>query len=176
MTDAKEIPLTEVVGRLGLETHRGNINCPFCGSGSGNSQTPACHIYPDHFHCFSCSKHGDGIDLVSAVMNCSPPDAYRFITGRTCPEKPVFYESVVGTEIIYNPESNRLIEVPKKRKFTSLRDAIKFHLKASKEESQEDARKALKNAFERTGNPEFFRLLNKWAPRVNSKSLPQRTG
>jgi DNA polymerase I-like protein with 3'-5' exonuclease and polymerase domains len=59
--------------------YRGKVRCPF-----HDDNTPSCHIYPDHFHCFVCGAHGDALDwltmvegmdygeAVEATENCKP--------------------------------------------------------------------------------------------------------
>ena len=49
-----------------LQPSKGSqYHCPFCGSGSGRNGTGALTYYPETntFHCFSCDKSGDAIDL-----------------------------------------------------------------------------------------------------------------
>lgn len=54
--------IEEALEELELEWPRNNkIACPACGS----EDTPALHLYDDHFYCFSCGKSGDGIGLVA---------------------------------------------------------------------------------------------------------------
>lgn len=58
--------IDEALEELGLERPRTNkIECPSCGS----SDTPALHLYEDHFYCFSCGKTGDGIGLIALYTN-----------------------------------------------------------------------------------------------------------
>lgn len=40
--------------------HSGLIVCPF-----HDDHHPSCKIYPDHWYCFGCHKHGDVIQWVS---------------------------------------------------------------------------------------------------------------
>ena len=46
------------------KSKKGNYCCPFCGSGTGKSQTGAVKYYPEtnRFFCHSCNKSGDVID------------------------------------------------------------------------------------------------------------------
>ena len=41
--------------------------CPFCGSGTGENGTGAFTLYDDGFHCFSCKKSGDVLDLIGCM-------------------------------------------------------------------------------------------------------------
>lgn len=61
-------PIEDIVERM---THQQlgkdhKIHCPFHADG-----TPSMHIYTDpddpHFHCFSCGRHGDVIDLIGYI-------------------------------------------------------------------------------------------------------------
>lgn len=52
---------------------RSLYNCPFCGSGTGPHHTGAFGIVPANkskFHCFSCHKSGDAIDLYMYNEHC----------------------------------------------------------------------------------------------------------
>jgi hypothetical protein len=63
----KTPPLVDLVGQ---PLTNGKVYCPFHDDG-----TPSCHIYSDHYHCFSCNAHGDAIDWLRRVegMNYSAP-------------------------------------------------------------------------------------------------------
>ena len=55
--------MQEAVEELEIEWPRTNkIYCPLCES----EETPALHLSEDHWYCFSCGKHGDGIGLIAA--------------------------------------------------------------------------------------------------------------
>lgn len=53
-----------------LETHKisktQKILCPV-----HNDTHPSCHIYADHFYCFSCGAYGDAIDWIKIIYECS---------------------------------------------------------------------------------------------------------
>lgn len=54
--------MDEALDLLGIERPRNNkLECAACGS----SDTPALHIYDDHFYCFSCGKSGDSIGFIA---------------------------------------------------------------------------------------------------------------
>ncbi len=54
--------IDEALETLGIERPRTNkLPCPNCGS----NDTPALHLYEDHFYCFSCGKSGDSIGLIA---------------------------------------------------------------------------------------------------------------
>ncbi len=56
--------MEQALEELGIEPPNSNkIPCPVCPS----EQTPACHIYEDHWYCYSCGKTGDGIGLIAAA-------------------------------------------------------------------------------------------------------------
>lgn len=60
--------IDEALEELGWERPANNkIPCPACGS----EDTPACHLYEDHYYCFSCGKTGDGIGLLAAVTGAN---------------------------------------------------------------------------------------------------------
>jgi CHC2 zinc finger/DNA polymerase family A len=44
----------------------GKVRCPF-----HDDTNPSCHIYDDHYHCFSCGAHGDAISWLMAVEGLS---------------------------------------------------------------------------------------------------------
>jgi DNA polymerase I-like protein with 3'-5' exonuclease and polymerase domains len=44
----------------------GKVCCPF-----HDDTHPSCHIYDDHYHCFSCGAHGSTIDWLMAVEGLS---------------------------------------------------------------------------------------------------------
>jgi DNA polymerase I-like protein with 3'-5' exonuclease and polymerase domains len=44
----------------------GKVRCPF-----HDDANPSCHIYDDHYHCFSCGAHGDAIDWLREVEGLS---------------------------------------------------------------------------------------------------------
>ena len=62
------VPLTELIGQP--LTADGNIHCPFHAD-----STPSLHIYPDHFHCFGCSAHGDHVDWLMMIEGMSRDEA-----------------------------------------------------------------------------------------------------
>ena len=75
--------LKEVVAfrNLVLETHdlnrSGKVLCP-----AHSDHKPSCHIYPDHFKCFSCGAHGDHLDWLKLVHNLSTAEAIKELKRR----------------------------------------------------------------------------------------------
>jgi DNA polymerase len=65
-------PLTELVS-LPL-TPDNKVSCPF-----HDDPEPSCTIYPDHFHCFGCSEHGNRIDWLMRAEGMTHPEAIAFI-------------------------------------------------------------------------------------------------
>jgi hypothetical protein len=66
-----QIPLAELIGQPLVD---GKICCPFHAD-----STPSLHVYPDHFHCFGCSAHGDHIDWLMMVEGKSREAAIRIL-------------------------------------------------------------------------------------------------
>lgn len=59
----------------GLEqTAKGFVCCPFHGEKTGS-----CRVWPDHFHCYGCGKHGDAIDLAAQLWDVSFMDAVTML-------------------------------------------------------------------------------------------------
>src|SRR5689334_278175 len=55
-------PLVSLIGRRVKLTRAGKNHkgcCPFHAE-----ETPSLTVYPDHFKCYECGKHGDAIDFV----------------------------------------------------------------------------------------------------------------
>jgi hypothetical protein len=50
------------VDLIGQPLTNGKVRCPF-----HDDDTPSCHIYADHFHCFACGAHGSAIDWLREV-------------------------------------------------------------------------------------------------------------
>ena len=88
----RERPLEDVVAAYGVALRRGGSGrywalCPF-----HNEHTPSfCVDVRDsddpHFHCFSCSEHGDVIDLVMRLESCSFGEACERLTSRRRPQR-----------------------------------------------------------------------------------------
>jgi len=57
-----ELPTPHLADLIDQPLVNGKICCPF-----HDDRTPSCHIYPDHFHCFSCGAHGDAVDWLMMV-------------------------------------------------------------------------------------------------------------
>lgn len=67
---AKQASCSEAAARLGLQgkrtgAARGVYSCPW-----HQDKTPSmvCYDGRNHFHCFSCGRHGDATDLYAAVL------------------------------------------------------------------------------------------------------------
>lgn len=75
----REIPLTDVARRYGLELRRAGsrwlTRCPF-----HQDNNPSLVLFPDgRWRCFGCQAHGDATDLVSRLFNLRPIEAARQI-------------------------------------------------------------------------------------------------
>ena len=67
-----------------LEKSKGTqYHCPFCGSGSGRNGTGAMTYYPETntFHCFSCGKSGDAIDLYMLIAGADYNTSLKQMAG-----------------------------------------------------------------------------------------------
>ena len=59
--------------RYGLKISRnGMTRCPF-----HDDHHPSLRLYDDHFYCFSCTAHGDVIDLTAKLLGIPVPEAIR---------------------------------------------------------------------------------------------------
>ena len=59
---AKPIVLPSLPELIPHSVANGKVHCPF-----HDDDTPSCHIYADHFHCFGCGAHGTTIDWLRDV-------------------------------------------------------------------------------------------------------------
>jgi DNA polymerase len=57
-----ELPQILLADVIGQPLIAGKVCCPFHAD-----DTPSCHIYDDHFHCFGCGAHGGAIDWLRDV-------------------------------------------------------------------------------------------------------------
>lgn len=65
---------------LVAETHTAKADKVLCPA--HDDHTPSCHIYDDHWHCFSCCASGDVITWVEQVQNITTADAIRILRER----------------------------------------------------------------------------------------------
>lgn len=87
-------PMSDVVGDVGED---GKVSCPF-----HQDDTPSCHIYDDHFHCFGCGKHGGPVDWVMQVEEISRDEATARLLDWTAPVSiapPRHHERDVGATL-----------------------------------------------------------------------------
>jgi DNA polymerase len=78
------VSLVDLIGQPLVD---GKVRCPFHEDG-----TPSCHIYPDHFHCFSCDAHGDHVDWLMQADGLSREQAIEQLAnwdGPVAPQSPV---------------------------------------------------------------------------------------
>ena len=81
---ALERDMTDVCQDLGIELGtRGRWRECRCPNPHHEDRHPSCRINvsTNRFYCFSCGEHGNNIDLVRLVLNCSYNEAVRFILG-----------------------------------------------------------------------------------------------
>jgi DNA polymerase len=69
--NSEHVPLTDLISDIGAD---GKIVCPFHAD-----KTPSCHIYDDHFHCFSCGAHGDAVDWLMEVEGLNRAQALKVL-------------------------------------------------------------------------------------------------
>lgn len=72
--DVKEQAPLKDYAAAKLEQVRGGYVCPVCGSGTGQSKTPALSIKGEQWKCFSCCNGGDVFDMAAFVENLDPSD------------------------------------------------------------------------------------------------------
>lgn len=66
--------LVDYLQKIGLKRTSASLyNCPLCGSGTGRNHSGAFNVYQSgtRWHCHSCGKGGDLIDLIAALENIS---------------------------------------------------------------------------------------------------------
>jgi len=68
-TEVKErLNLIDTAKHYGVELNRGGfVNCLF-----HKDKTPSLKLYPAHFHCYGCGKHGDIITLTTQLFGLPP--------------------------------------------------------------------------------------------------------
>jgi len=72
--------IVEVVGHTVVLKKKGEAYdglCPF-----HSERTPSFKVYDDHFHCFGCGAHGDVIDFIMQLENCSHDAAIEKLVGK----------------------------------------------------------------------------------------------
>ena len=71
-TEVKErLNLIEAAKYYGVQPNRsGFVNCLF-----HSDKTPSLKLYPAHFHCYGCGKHGDIITLTEQLFTLPPYQA-----------------------------------------------------------------------------------------------------
>jgi DNA primase len=87
----RERPLEDVVAAYGIPLRRGGAGrywalCPFHQERTASFCVDARDPDDPHFHCFSCSEHGDVIDLVMRLEGCSFSEACDRLTHRRQPQ------------------------------------------------------------------------------------------
>lgn len=75
-----ELPTPHLADLIDQPLVNGKICCPF-----HDDRTPSCHIYPDHFHCFSCGAHGDAVDWLMMVDGLDCDAAIQLLATRQNP-------------------------------------------------------------------------------------------
>jgi DNA primase len=79
-------PLAPLIGRKTRLVRNGRQwkgCCPF-----HNEKTPSFYVYDDHFHCFGCGAHGDGIAFLMRAEGASFPEAVERLAAEAGMEVP----------------------------------------------------------------------------------------
>jgi len=67
----ERLNLIETAQYYGVQPNRGGfVNCIF-----HKDKTPSLKLYPAHFHCYGCGKHGDIITLTTQLFGLPPYNA-----------------------------------------------------------------------------------------------------
>jgi hypothetical protein len=84
---ARAADMERVALACGLEVTNHKALCPF-----HDDRRPSLQIYPDGYHCFVCGAHGDAIDLVQHIRNCTKPEAAEYVAD-LCGGKAWYFDS-----------------------------------------------------------------------------------
>lgn len=84
---ARAADMERVALACGLEVTNHKALCPF-----HDDRRPSLQIYPDGYHCFVCGAHGDAIDLVQHMRNCTKPEAAEYVAD-LCGGKAWYFDS-----------------------------------------------------------------------------------
>jgi len=76
--DKTTAPLTDLVS-LPMNAS-GHVSCPF-----HDDPKPSCKIYPDHWHCYGCGRHGDRLDWLMQVEDMTRAEALNALHEWTGP-------------------------------------------------------------------------------------------
>src|SRR4051794_37633829 len=85
------VPLADLISETVALERRGAqpvACCPFHGE-----KTPSFYVYPDHYHCFGCKRHGDAITFVREKQGLGYVDALRHLATKYGIEAPELEES-----------------------------------------------------------------------------------
>lgn len=72
---AKDYPITELIGRYGIEVRRNMAKCPL-----HEDSTASMSFKYNRFNCFGCGAKGDTIELVMKMQKCSFIEAVKSIS------------------------------------------------------------------------------------------------
>ena len=98
----KDLPIDATIG-ASMKLHRaGAVQkgcCPFHGE-----KTPSFVVYRDHFHCFGCGEHGDGIAFVQKQESVDFAEAVRRLAQRNS-------IAIIETAAVEDPQFERKTEL-----------------------------------------------------------------
>jgi len=99
ITDVKQIPITDIAARLGIELDRHGK--ALCFKGHDKTPSLSVNVRGNYFKCFGCNIGGSNIDLVKEYLNITTGEAIKWIeeqyhleekTGFKCKESPGGYK------------------------------------------------------------------------------------
>lgn len=75
---AKDVFLVDILERLGIPyKFIGSQACMICAF--HDEYDGSMVLYDDHYHCFGCGEHGDGISLVKKLLGLSFQEAVELL-------------------------------------------------------------------------------------------------
>lgn len=71
------VTVRQAAERCGLSVTRNGMTCCLFH----DDRHPSMKLNEDYYYCFGCGAHGDVVDLVARLEDCSPIEAARFLAG-----------------------------------------------------------------------------------------------
>lgn len=76
------VPLAELLAEHTQLSPKGSYFMGKCPFPEHQDKSPSFAVYPDHYHCFGCQRHGDAISLVRELQGMGFIEALRYLGGR----------------------------------------------------------------------------------------------